>query len=166
MIVDVPGIPLRKKDGTLIYALVDPEDFVWLNEYRWGPNYHGYAVRHVGRRSERMRTYYMHREILGVSDDPSVAVDHINRIRWDNRRSNLRIATNAENAQNRGSLNGATSRFRGVSRTADGKKWFARVTLAGVVHYLGRFEHEEDAAQAAAIFRASHMPFSIEGVAA
>jgi len=86
-------------------------------------------------------------------------VDHINGDKLDNRRANLRIATAFENAQNRHVARGASS-HRGVVWHKGAGKWMAQAHLAGVQHYLGLFDREEDAAKAAAAFRAEHMPFS------
>ena len=76
------------------YAKVDPKDYRELMKHSW---YYkdGYAVTKINRREVRM-----HRYILN-EDDPEVIVDHRNRDRLDNRRSNLRRFTLVQNANNR-----------------------------------------------------------------
>jgi hypothetical protein len=108
----------------------------------------------------------MHREVLGLAADDSRVVDHVNRDRLDNRRSNLRLLSAAENAQNQGPARGSTSRFRGVHWCASRRKWVARVKIDGRHRNLGRFDDELEAARVAAAYRAEHMPFSAEALAA
>lgn len=91
-------IPLRCGDTFLEYAIVDECD-AHLAEHAWRRT-NGYATRICpGNRNP----VYMHREILGLAKgDGYMVVDHINRDRLDNRRSNLRLVTVAENCRNRG----------------------------------------------------------------
>lgn len=77
-------------------------------------------------------------------------IDHINCIRHDNRIDNLRLATRAQNLQNRkpkvqGKM---TSRFTGVFWHKHKQRWFATIMVNGVRHGLGHFKEEELAAKA------------------
>lgn len=78
---------------------------------------------------------------------PDGAVDHINRDKSDNRISNLRVATKAQNAANTGPLAG-TSSFRGVSARKRDGRWIATIVRGGKQRWLGAFKSEEDAARA------------------
>jgi len=158
-------IPLYAKNGSIRdYALVDDDDFDSVNAHRWYRDSYGYAVRsspfdHNG----RQRKIIMHREIMGLVQGDGLEVDHIdNDAKLDNRRSNLRIATNATNKQNisASGFKGSLSRFRGVNWNKSSGKWMARIHYDGKRHYLGLFETEEEAGRAAAEARAQHMPFS------
>jgi hypothetical protein len=72
----------------------------------------------------------------------------------------LRVATRAENQQNRIHPNVRNkSGYRGVRRVRAGR-WQAEVRLGGRTHYLGQFADKREAARAASAFRAEHMPFS------
>lgn len=85
-----------------VFALVDAADYAALVRYRWYLNPgEGHAYRHVPKPDGKLRSIQMHRHILGVKN-PLVFVDHINGDRLDNRRGNLRRATAAQNAHNRG----------------------------------------------------------------
>lgn len=79
---------------------------------------------------------------------PSEFLDHINGDRQDNRISNLREATLAQNHCNRASMPGSSSRFLGVAWSAANKGWMAQIKSKGVRRYLGTFSDEESAALA------------------
>lgn len=96
-------IPLRNRFKEIIaYALVDDEDFDWLNQSRWCLSSHGYAIRNVPTPERGIigRHIAMHRELLDLKFGDPRQGDHVNRDRLDNRRCNLRVATHAENMQN------------------------------------------------------------------
>lgn len=152
-------IPLRGRSGIVGYALVDLEDEARLAQYRWRLTRHGYVIRHdyVGK---RQITVYMHREVLGLRYGDPERVDHINRDGLDNRRSNLRLASHAQNMQNR-PANGGSSGYRGVHWDAHHKRWRAVVRHEGRNRHLGYFHCEIVAAAAAEAFRSQHMPFAM-----
>jgi hypothetical protein len=79
---------------------------------------------------------------------PEHQLDHINGDRADNRWSNLRPATNAENSQNRKKTTQATSQYIGVSWHKRMKKWQSEIRVNGKQIYLGSFSNEHDAALA------------------
>jgi hypothetical protein len=95
-------------DGTM--ALVSAVDWSRLSAWSWHKQTNGYVIRkeRIGTRSrsaersgvkQKWRTVLLHREIMGAQRGEEV--DHINRDRLDNRRSNLRLVTHKENCQNR-----------------------------------------------------------------
>lgn len=149
------AVVLRLRDGTEQgISVIDEEDLDDVMPWRWRLTTDGYACR-----TSREGEIFMHRQLLGLKVGSPLQGDHINRDRLDNRRANLRIVTRWENTQNQRPI-GRTSRFRGVSRSMNGCRWRARVWIKGVAHHLGHFVDEQDAARAAAAFRAQHMPFS------
>ncbi len=76
-------------------------------------------------------------------------VDHINGKGWDNRKANLRLATNAQNARNKSKRkNTVHSKYKGVKRNRGRKKWHAVVCHNRKKIYLGSFDTEKDAARA------------------
>lgn len=92
---------------------------------------------------------------------PPNDIDHINGNRSDNRLSNLRGVTHAENHQNRHSPNkGSTSKYLGVSWYKAYQKWMSRITLNGRSIFLGYFETEEAAAAAYITAKHEHHPFA------
>lgn len=81
---------------------------------------------------------------------PKNEIDHINRIRSDNRIANLRPASNLENAQNRSRSSNNTSGRSDVTWNKKTKKWRARLTVGYKRMHLGYFESLDDAFSARA----------------
>jgi hypothetical protein len=77
---------------------------------------------------------------------PAQQLDHVNRVRNDNRWINLREATVSENMRNRTAWGFKTSRRKGV-RFAHGR-YEARIQVNKVSHFLGSFDLEDQAAAA------------------
>lgn len=130
---DYKIIPLTKGK----FAKVDNEDFYRVNEVCWTFMKRGYCMNfYLGK---------MHRFIMDCPED--MIVDHINRDKLDNRKGNLRICTNKDNAKNRNIKNGYTSKYKGVYWNKKSKKWRASITSDEKRFHLGMFENEEEAAR-------------------
>lgn len=126
-------------------AVVDDADYGKLNQHKWFANkIHGrfYASRRKG-----LKYVFMHREILGLTDQ-KIQVDHVNKNALDNRKSNLRQATNAENQRNRGIDKDNRSGFKGVYWNKNANGFVAQIGVNGKKMYLGLFDSAEDAARA------------------
>ena len=76
------------------------------------------------------------------------AIDHINTVKNDNRISNLRQATVAENNRNKQKQANNSTGYKGVSFNKKTKKFQARITSDGTHHSLGNFATLEEAASA------------------
>ena len=88
----------------------------------------------------------LHRVVIGAKSGD--IVDHINHNVLDNRRVNLRLATQAQNGANRSGRNkNNTSGYRGVSWYKPLKKWYSYLRINGERKYLGVFTRLEDAAR-------------------
>lgn len=74
--------------------------------------------------------------------------DHINLNKRDNRRSNLRSVTNAQNTVNREKQCNNTSGYKGVTWSKAVNKWAAQLHHNGRHLHLGCFDSKEDAAVA------------------
>ena len=76
---------------------------------------------------------------------PANEIDHINRIRGDNRIANLRDAPRIVNTQNVGFRKDNKSGVKGVGWHKAQRKWRARIQANGVMHELGYFLSIADA---------------------
>lgn len=82
-------------------------------------------------------------------------IDHIDRVKHNNRIENLRLATYSENAHNSQGRRNNTSGFKGVNQIKSGK-WISRIRIDGVGHYLGTFDTPEAANEAYLNFSLLH----------
>lgn len=129
-------------------ALVSECDFERVSQYRWSCDNNGYACRMEsffvdGKR--KRRKILLHRFVTGTPKGTDI--DHRNRVRLDNRRENLRVATRSQNTANSSYVTGA-SRYKGVSHYKRNGKWRAEITVNRVRRHLGTFACEVDAARA------------------
>jgi hypothetical protein len=86
---------------------VSPEDFEYLNQFKWHYHSKGYATRCIREKNnwKKRKQILMHRIILarmGIKVPKYFVADHKNRNKLDNRRSNLRILTSTQSNFNRG----------------------------------------------------------------
>lgn len=127
------------------FALIDSCDYELVSKYKW-------CVEHADRdqcyaitRSQN-QIIRMHWLILGKRFG---VADHINSDTLDNRRSNLRIVNQQQNAQNQSKQKRkCSSIYKGVCWSKDRNLWHAKVKHKGVYYNLGRFKKEVDAAMA------------------
>ena len=76
---------------------------------------------------------------------PKDQIDHINHIRDDNRRCNLREVTRSENMRNRTKYKNNTSGVTGVSLHKPNSKWLSNIRINGKLKHLGYFNDINDA---------------------
>jgi hypothetical protein len=97
-------------------------------------------------RTHGRRMIYMHREILQCHGEEEG--DHWNHRTLDNRRSNLRKCSHAQNASNVSRPRDNRSGFKGVVFEKRTGKWYAQIRVNRKQHHLGTFTDKEDAARA------------------
>jgi hypothetical protein len=117
-------------------------NFVKINSKVGTKNCYGYIQMYVDRklyRAHRLAWLYM----MGVM--PKNDIDHINRIRDDNRFLNLREANKKENAYNTKVNSTNTTGFKGVSKANKDGKYPANIRINGKVTFLGLFSNPLDA---------------------
>jgi hypothetical protein len=85
--------------------------------------------------------------ILGRALGKGDCVDHIDGNGLNNTRSNLRLATFAQNSRNRRTYGNNKSGYKGVSRNKANNLWVAQIAFEGVAIWLGEFTSKIEAAK-------------------
>ena len=80
-----------------------------------------------------------------TGENPDCFIDHINRDPADNRFSNLRKASYAENNRNRSMSKNNTSGYKGVNWHKHKNKWRAEIKVNNKAITLGYFDNALDA---------------------
>jgi len=121
-----------------LYALVDPEDYVLLNQIKWSayfkPNCNKWYA-------QNKKEGLLHRYLLGIKD-PNVLVYHKNGNTLDNTRQNLEIISR-EISKRRAKKKTSTNIYRGVTKMSK-NKWRADIKN----NFIGSFDTPEEAAKA------------------
>lgn len=125
------------------YAVVDDDDFERINKNKWYYCTTGYARRSKYLPKYKSKGILMHREITKAKDDQ--LVDHINRDRLDNRKSNLRLVNDSLNGLNRKTQVNNTSGYRGVYWSKQKNKWQAVISIEKKRVHLGFFKDKKKA---------------------
>jgi hypothetical protein len=139
------------------FALVDDEDFEYLNQFKWF--YHkitkdrtGYAIRNsIMINYKRAASIKMHREILNLKKGE--LADHIDGDGLNNQKSNLRRCNKYQNSWNKPTLRSKKlNAIKGVTRIKDRlgipNYWVARISFCGERIYLGTFKTKKLAEEA------------------
>ena len=113
---------------------IDLDDIELIKNIKWGLRKDGYAFnRTVG---------LMHRLITNCPSN--MVVDHINGDKLDNRKSNLRICTQAENNRNKNKYKG-NRKYKGVFWNKKANKWYSQIRINNKCINLGYFDDELEA---------------------
>jgi hypothetical protein len=140
------SIVLSGKKAAGRAALVDDEDWPAAAAYSWWVFERKnvavtYALTRIRRDDGRMTTLSMHKLITGWP-----LTDHVDHDGLNNQRSNLRVATCAQNQHNQRVRPPSSSRYKGVYRGPGIRQWRAQIGIGGERCYLGTFLTEEEAA--------------------
>lgn len=130
-----------------MFAMVDDADYDLLVQFNWythkGKNTY-YARRNVMENGRKVKSMYMHREIMGAIKEQQI--DHEDHDGLNCQRYNLREATPSQNASNGKSHKDSFSGFLGVSFDKQSNKWIASLMVNYKRVHLKRFYTELEAA--------------------
>ncbi|KKL08728.1 hypothetical protein LCGC14_2572980 [marine sediment metagenome] len=130
---------------------MDADDYWELSKYSWYAHkaensYYAGRTVHIAKSKKTVRVW-MHREVIRIP--AGLVCDHINHNGLDNRKANLRAATATQNRINsRTARIRKSSKYRGVCRRTDHKKWFAYVYVNGRAVFTKYFDDATTAARA------------------
>lgn len=126
-------------DNTNNKIIIDRDDFDKIKDFYWYVDKKGYVVA-----TEQKKVIKLHRFLLNITDKYQ-CVDHINHIKIDNRKSNLRIVSNSQNLMNHKKFSSNTSGITGVNWHKRDCVWQAQITVNNKKIYLGSFNDFEEA---------------------
>ena len=125
-----------------VTMLFDIADLELVSAHSWHLDCHGYPATNIDGGLARL-----HR--LLITDVPvGLVVDHINRNKRDNRRTNLRLVTQKENCHNASTRSNNTSGVPGVFFDKRANRWRAQIYQAGKTTHVGIYDSFDDAVSA------------------
>jgi len=86
--------------------------------------------------------------VTGEMPPSNLQIDHINRVRDDNRFSNLRLVTNKQNQENTNIRKDNSSGITGINWMEDRQKWCVRIQSNGVRTVVGYYTDFQEASNA------------------
>lgn len=166
---DVTAIFLNRRDGTTIETHIDTIDLPKAKEFpnswiaRWDPKSRKYYTTGIMSVNNKRKSIQFTRWLLHV--EGKLVVDHYDHNTLNNRKSNLRIVTHAQNMQNRSpEITSQYSKLRGVTFDKRNQKWHASLNHNGRRHFFGYFDTMEKADVAVKKGRAVLFPYSTDAL--
>ncbi len=132
-------------------AMVSKQDWLFLVGYSW--SLHGGYLQcnnrcaFNGHPIHGKRIHWFVAQLMGLKIPKGYQIDHINRNRLDNRRSNLRAASLILQAQNHRVQKNNKSGYTGVQFHSRDKEWVANIKIDGKYKHLGYFKTPEEASK-------------------
>ena len=126
------------------FALVDDEDFDWLNQYKWT----AVSRRQGGTIYAMRKGVYMHRAILGIYKDYDGVINHRNHNGLDNQKRNYVLCADRSSSKQKISRTYKIKKYQGIIQHKADKKWTVAIRKGGEYIYIGRYHSEDEAAQA------------------
>lgn len=116
-----------RADGNLVWK-VSPNSRAKIGDIAGCVSCYGYILGTINKKSYRLHriVWLWHHGYF-----PENQIDHINRIRTDNRIENLREVTPACNMRNKGNMRTNTSGVKGVSLVKKSNVWIAQISIYG-----------------------------------
>lgn len=128
---------LGKASNADVWFKFDLDDYDKIKDYSWSLSQSRYIICH----QRKVKGYiYLHKFVM---NEKNSIVDHINGDSLDDRKSNLRKATNQQNSMNHGKSINNTSGVCGVSWNKDKQRWKAYIAVNRKQIHLGYFKEDE-----------------------
>lgn len=133
------------------FVLVSSCDYKILSKYKWWVKFSGINKEQIYIKTAftingKQRYFSIHRFIMKPKIDEEV--DHINGNSFDNRRSNLRICTTAENVRNSKKRKDTNHKYKGTVFVKRLNRWRARIQCNGKRYTSSRsYKTEKEAAE-------------------
>lgn len=135
-------IELKGRLGKGKFIIVDDDDYEKVVKYKWHLDIHVKESILYARTTIKYHKIRLHRFLL---NPPSgTFIDHINRNGLDNRKCNLRLATQTQNNANTKLRIDNSSGTKGVYWDKSRNEWLVVIGFEGP-KYLGRYKKIEDA---------------------
>ena len=158
----------QKKLKSLLSYDEDTGIFTWLSTNFIGKTCHVNTTQGYIKIQINNIFYYAHRLALiymGNTIPKGAVIDHINGIRNDNRKNNLRIFSYAENSHNRTQANKtSTSKILGVSFHRASNKWRAVIHIDKKQKHLGLYSSSAEAEQAYQVAKQHYFGNTLENI--
>lgn len=122
--------------------IVDISEYGKIKDISWHSDGKGYICGFIGKKQ-----IFMHRLIMNALDK-DIIIDHINHCGYDNRKSNLRYATAAQNSYNKNKYAHTLSGRRGVYWDKSRNKWRAYIVCDRKYVNIGRYDSLAEAIKA------------------
>ncbi len=137
-------------DGTELQ--VSDCDYVFLSKYNWSRNSKGYyrcsnGGTWNGHKINGKTLHWFVAQLMKLKIPEEFQLDHIDRNKLNNRRSNLRVVSKELQAQNKGEYRNNTSGYVGVCfhKRRIINPWIARIQINSKRKFLGYFKTPEEA---------------------
>lgn len=146
------GVYLEIETNNGKVFIIDKEDYEKIKNYTWyachkRKNSSPYIIADYMIDGKKYKLY-LHRFLMGCVKGDGKIIDHINGDTLNNSKSNLRVASRAENQRNCKTQHNCQSGRKGVRKHKLCNKWQARITVNDKEIYLGLFDTFEEACKA------------------
>ena len=126
-----------------LYCLIDDEDFEKVSKYKWYLSCIGNIVRNRKYKNKIPDNLPINISGIILGKKKGLFIDHVNRDKFNNCKSNLRYCTITQNNFNRGIKKDNTSGYKGIYwhklKNLKGK-WRARISINNKRFHLGLFD--------------------------
>lgn len=127
------------------FAIVDDEDYPYLNRFKWSLNNGNYVVLQIQRKKEKITSIKLPEFILGKKHWWEDFI-YKNKNPLDNRKENIMIGDHSSKlSYSRKTSKISTSIYKGVSWNKSKNRWRARINFHCKEYHLGFYKSEKEA---------------------